>query len=175
MHTTISYTDCIAGKYSGIKGADPIGQYFAARGARMLPGNVFHDQSLTFGDNAIKNLIHIIRSGRRQKFENLDICIPKSIITYYLKVARQLMALEQVVIEASEENDDVIFKTYYPERIWLESAYLGARSRTVLHPKHMSDIELEQIKRACSLPDRQAGDIKLLLKALELDEELFVK
>ncbi|MEI8280495.1 MAG: hypothetical protein WCG87_12080 [Bacteroidota bacterium] len=94
--------------------------------------------------------------------------IPKAMVNYYLKVARQLMALEQVVIEVFEDNDNLVFKTYYPERIWLESAYWGARSRTELHPKHLTDNELDQVKRMCLLPDRQSRDIEILHKALDL-------
>jgi len=163
----VSYTDAIVGKYSNIKSLDPIGKYFAERGARCRT-NIFQDHNLVFTDNVIHNLIKLIQSGRCQEFERIDITIPKAMVNYYLKVARQLMALEQVVIEVFEDNDNLVFKTYYPERIWLESAYWGARSRTELHPKHLTDNELDQVKRMCLLPDRQSRDIEILHKALDL-------
>ena len=132
--------------------------------------NVFCDPSLRTDDNILLNLVRIIRSGRVQGFEKLVIRVPKTYLEYYVKIARQLMVIERVVIENTEDSDDVVYHIYFPDIIWIESAYWEPRSRTNLHPRHLTKDQLDKIKAMFDLHKTSDDERRLLLKAIDLDE-----
>ena len=171
MHETrVKYDDIIAGKHTRRSG-HPFEAYFRERGARVRT-NVFCDPSLRTDDNVLLNLVRIIRSGRAQGFEKLVIRVPKTYLEYYLKIARQLMVIGRVVIESTEDSDDVVYHIYFPDIIWIESAYWEPRSRTNLHPRHLTKDQHDQIKAMFDLHNPSDDERRLLLKAIDLDEKV---
>ena len=169
MHETrVNYNDIVAGTHARRIG-HPFEESFRQRGARVRT-NVFCDPSLRTDDNVLLNLVRIIRSGRAQGFEKLVIRVPKPHVKSYLKAARQLMVIERVVIESTEDSDDVVFHIYFPDLIWSESAYWEPRSRTNLHPRHLTKDQLDQIKSMFNLHQTSPDERRLLLKAIDLDE-----
>lgn len=169
MHEcTVRYEDCLDNKHHN-NPTNPFGAYFAQRGARVTY-NVFYDTTLILGDSVFNNLLMIIKSGRKQKFEKIKLVLPPVLIKYTTKVAYQLMVLEQVVIVEDKEDENVIFSIYYPEELWLKGSFRNAQQRTSLHPKHIDKESLLQVKRCCELPERSASDVELLIKSLDLDE-----
>lgn len=169
MHTSsVAYADYLNGATHRAPPTHPLAVYMAERGARVRT-NVFHDNDLTPGESPLITLRRILASGRRQGFERLDVRIPRDLARAYGLLAAQLMVLERVVIDAHEDGDSLVFRTFYPDVIWQEEAYWRARGRTSLHPKHLTESELSVVRAAVSLPDRTSQQEQLLVKAV--DEE----
>ena len=168
--STVNYDDIVAGRHQS-RPVHPFEGYVRERGARVL-ANVFSDPEIRIVDDTILNLTQIISSGRRQEFEKLTILVPKCLLPHSLIVSRQLMVLEAVVIECNETSDQVVYQIYYPDVIWMESAYWGARNRTELHPRCLTPDELDQIKSFLSLRQSSPELRRLLSKSLGLDEKL---
>ncbi|MDB4380668.1 hypothetical protein N9Z70_04690 [Mariniblastus sp.] len=166
MHSClVAYEDLIKGKRKEFQ--HPIASFFAAQGARVR-SNHFNDDSLNLSDDVFLNLSLIIKSGRKQQFEKIQINIPEVKVKYYLKVANELMALNQVVIDSKLANGSLILTVFYPDILWLEAAYWNARSRTEFHDKFMDADELSVVHDACQLPQRTKEQLAMLEKALDL-------
>lgn len=170
MHECIvNYDDCLANKHH-VKTVDPFASYFQQRGATVT-SNVFYDRDLVLGDIVFDNLLMLVKSAKNQGFEKVTLYIRKELIKYTIKVAYQLMALEQIVIETTHEEDSTIFIIYFPQALWLKATYGNARGRTSLHSKYMDEESLTKVKKCCELPMRSESDIDLLKFSLDLEDQ----
>jgi len=146
-------------------GGGGFGSYFASRGARVH-SNVFSYQKLKFSDDLFDNVTKIISSGREQNLEKIVLVVPRNLHKSDLNI-RHLMVYEQVVIDATETDDSFEYSIFYPDAMWMEAAYWKAKQWTSLHPLHLSEDELENVRLACSLSERTPEQLRSIEKALK--------
>jgi hypothetical protein len=170
MHEcTIHYDDCIANKHHRIQTGSGVTSYLEQRGA-TITSNVFHDRTLILGERVFDNLLMIIKSAKKQGFEKIELNIRQELVKYYLKIAYQVMALEQVVIETANNKEEVSFFVYFPEALWKKASSDNARGRTSLHSKYMNEESLLKVQKCCELPKRSDSALELLKLTLDLDD-----
>ncbi len=172
---SISYAEALAGDYTREKrpSPHPIIQYVAARGARVSSIG-FADPDLVFGDDHLKNIITLIKSGRKQKYVKLSIWIDEEVYSVIRIELPRICALQWVVLDIEDPNEDnetrVTF--FYPQEFIFESFMERARSKTDLHPNYVDKKEIQEVKEAIYGKRKMSESIKSnILKALDLTDQ----
>jgi hypothetical protein len=167
--TQISYNTFLSGQYTRKRYVHPVAEYFGDRGARVT-SNEFADPELPSAKTPFEDIHALVKSGRRQKFERIDIDIPKTLLRYCLRDASTIMALERVVINVLEREETMSFVVFYPDVIWREATYWHAKSRTSLHPNALSESELHRLDELTQLASWSNADRAIVEKARECQD-----
>lgn len=166
MHeTTIRWSEVLSGELQRPILGYGFESYLRNRGARVRT-NLFRDKTFVLTENDLVNLRLLIASGRRQEFERLIIVLDAEDVNPNIRNIHALMPLERVVIIVDEEQKHQRVFVYYPERIWLESAYWRARQRTPLHANYISKEELEPLRKEFTFTPPEDDIEKLTLRAV---------
>lgn len=172
---SISYAKALSGDYTREKRPfpHPIIQYVAARGARVSSIG-FADPDLVFGDDHLKNIITLIKSGRKQKYVKLSIWIDEEVYSVIQIKLPRICALQWVVLDIGDTNEDdetrVTF--FFPKEFVLESLLERSRSKTNLHPNYLDKKEIREAKEALCGKRKMSESIKSnILKVLDLKDQ----
>lgn len=132
-----------------------------------LASNVFQAPNLEPSGNVIRDLLELVKAGRKQNFANLKIWNLENYIAELKEVIEQIKELQNVELSFDlPENEGLVMKISYPELLRIMKETQPLRARTELHPEWIPKNKIDVMENKLMPKTRSIEEKQRLLSEI---------
>lgn len=142
----VTYEDLLDQKLSHPDPMAGVMKYFSDRGARVRSGR-FEDPSLTLTNDLHRDVLEIIKSGRKQEFERIKVDFSRETAEKMYGSQPLFTCLQRVIVEWEHSPSVGTLVITYPDRVFFETVIWTAKGRTNFHKNWLNSAEMATLMR----------------------------